>query len=111
MTIFTKIINREIPADIVYEDDLCIAFRDVNPQAPTHILLIPKTEVASLDELEGEHQDLLGHMLLKVKQIAGDAGLAGGYRIVANCGEDGGQSVDHLHIHILGGRKLHWPPG
>lgn len=111
MTIFTKIVRREIPADIVFEDDLCLAFRDINPQAPTHILLIPKREIASLDALSDADRDLLGHLLLKVKEIATQAGLANGYRIAVNCGPDGGQSVDHLHIHILGGRRLAWPPG
>lgn len=111
MTIFTKIINREIPADIVYEDDECLAFRDVDPQAPTHILLIPKREIPSLDDLTDSDQVLLGHLLLKVKAIAAAAGLTGGYRIAVNCGADGGQTVDHLHIHLLGGRKLTWPPG
>lgn len=111
MTIFTRIINREIPADIVYEDDLCLAFRDVNPQAPTHILLIPKREIPCLDDLAAGDQELAGHLLLRVKEVAASAGLTGGYRIAVNCGPDGGQSVDHLHIHILGGRKLTWPPG
>jgi len=111
MTIFAKIINREIPADIVYEDDVCLAFRDINPQAPTHVLLIPKEEIPSLDHLEDRQQDLLGHLLLKVKTVAGALNLDNGYRIVVNCGEEGGQAVDHLHIHILAGRKLSWPPG
>lgn len=111
MTIFTQIINREIPADIVFEDELCLAFRDVNPQAPTHILLIPKKAIASLDALEPEDQTVLGHLLLQVKRIAADQELGNGYRIVVNCGEEGGQSVDHLHIHILAGRRLTWPPG
>ena len=111
MTIFNKIINREIPADIVYEDDVSLAFRDINPQAPVHILLIPKKEITSLDHLEAEDQDLMGHLLLTVKKIAKDLGLDNGYRIAINCGVDGGQSVDHLHIHILGGRALTWPPG
>ena len=111
MTIFTKIINREIPADIVYEDDQCLAFHDVNPQAPLHILLIPKKEIVSLDHLESEDRELMGHLLLTVKKIAAEQKLEKGYRIAVNCGEEGGQSVDHLHIHILGGRRLTWPPG
>lgn len=111
MTIFTKIINREIPADIVYEDDLCLAFRDVNPQAPVHVLLIPKQPVVSLDQLTSEHQELSGHLLRKVPEIAGLLGLSNGYRTVINTGAQGGQSVYHLHLHILGGRDLLWPPG
>lgn len=111
MTIFKKIINREIPADIVYEDDLCLAFRDINAQAPTHVLLIPKEEISSLKALEPDHQSLLGHLILKVPEIAHQLNLDKGYRIVVNCGEEGGQSVDHLHIHLLGGRPLKWPPG
>lgn len=111
MTIFTKIINREIPADIVYEDDLCLAFRDVNPQAPTHVLLIPKKPLVSLDSFAEDDAGLAAHLLLKVPKIAADLGLSNGYRTVINTGEEGGQTVFHLHIHILGGRNLEWPPG
>ena len=112
MTIFKKIIDGEIPADIVYDDEDCLAFRDVNPQAPIHILVIPKKEIASLAGAEREDQRLLGHMLLKVADIARDQSLAvDGYRVVANIGRNGGQSVDHLHFHLLGGRSLSWPPG
>ncbi|NJK27640.1 MAG: histidine triad nucleotide-binding protein [Coleofasciculaceae cyanobacterium SM2_3_26] len=110
-TIFSKIIRREIPADIVYEDDLCLAFRDINPQAPTHLLLIPKKPVVSLAEVEEGDRELMGHLLLKAAEIARDAGLSNGYRVVTNIGNDGGQSVFHLHLHILGGRSLQWPPG
>lgn len=111
MTIFTKIINREIPADIVYEDDDCLAFRDVNPQAPVHVLLIPKQTVVSLRELTPADAKLCGQLLLTVPKVADILGLDGGYRTVINTGADGGQSVYHLHIHILGGRQLTWPPG
>ena len=111
LTIFLKIINREIPADIVYEDDLCLAFRDVNPQAPVHVLLIPKKPVVSLRELAEDDAQLCSHLLLTVPRIAEILGLDGGYRTVINTGADGGQSVYHLHIHILGGRALAWPPG
>ena len=111
LTIFLKIINREIPADIVYEDDCCLAFRDVNPQAPVHVLLIPKKPVVSLRELTPNDTDLCAHLLLTVPKVADVLGLEGGYRTVVNTGEDGGQSVFHLHIHILGGRQLTWPPG
>jgi len=111
MTIFSKIISGEINADIVYEDDLCLAFRDVNPQAPTHVLLIPRKPIVSLDELQEGDAELLGHLMLKVPEVAAALGLSGGYRTVINTGADGGQSVFHLHIHILGGRSLTWPPG
>lgn len=110
-TIFTKIINKEIPADIVYEDDLCLAFRDIQPQAPVHVLLIPKQQIENVDALTDTDHAIAGHLLLKVHEVAKLLGLENGYRIVANCGKDGGQSVDHLHIHILGGRALQWPPG
>jgi histidine triad (HIT) family protein len=110
-TIFSKIINREIPADIVYEDDRAIAFKDINPQAPTHILVVPKKTIPQLAQSETADRDLLGHLLLTVKQVATDAGLGNGYRVVINNGADGGQTVDHLHLHILGGRPMTWPPG
>src|SRR5262245_17468506 len=110
-TIFKRIIDKEIPAKIVYEDDLCLAFRDVNPQAPTHVLLIPKKEVPSLDRLETEDQMLLGHLLLVIHKLAEQLHLDSGYRVAINCGPDAGQSVDHLHLHLLGGRALNWPPG
>lgn len=110
-TIFKRIIDREIPADIVYEDDQCMAFRDVNPQAPTHVLVIPKKEIASANEIAQEDQALIGHLVLVVRQLARELELNGGFRIVVNCGPDGGQTVDHLHFHLLGGRVLEWPPG
>lgn len=110
-TIFKKIIDREIPADIVYEDDLCLAFNDINPQAPTHVLLIPKKEIPTVNDLAEEDQALMGHLVLTAGKLAKQFGLDGGYRLVINCGSDGGQEVDHLHIHILGGRGMSWPPG
>jgi histidine triad (HIT) family protein len=111
-TIFTRIINREIPAKIVYEDDLCLAFEDIAPQAPTHVLLIPKREVASLDALGEQDAALAGHLLLVARRLARELGVAdSGYRLVTNIGRDGGQSVDHLHFHLLAGRSLGWPPG
>ena len=110
-TIFSKIIRREIPAKIVYEDDLCLAFHDIKPQAPIHVLLIPKREIASLSATSGEDAPLLWHMLSVARQLAADLGLTNGFRIVINNGSDGGQSVDHLHFHLLGGRRLTWPPG
>ncbi|MCY4378268.1 MAG: histidine triad nucleotide-binding protein [Candidatus Dadabacteria bacterium] len=111
-TIFTQIINREIPADIVYEDEVCLAFKDINPQAPVHVLLIPKKEIVSMATVEAEDQTVLGHLMVKASEIASMLGLSeGGYRLVVNTNEDAGQSVFHLHVHILGGRKLTWPPG
>lgn len=110
-TIFGKIIRREIPADIVYEDDLALAFKDVNPQAPTHILVIPKKPISRLSESESEDIELMGHLLMTVKQVAERANLTNGYRVVINNGADGGQTVDHLHLHILGDRPMKWPPG
>jgi len=110
-TIFGKIIRREIPADIVYEDDLALAFRDITPQAPTHILVIPKTPIPKLADATDADKDLLGHLLLTVKKVAEQEGLTQGYRVVINTGEDGGQTVFHLHLHLLGGRSLQWPPG
>lgn len=110
-TIFGKIIRREIPADLVYEDDLTLAFRDINPQAPTHILLIPKKPIPRLSEATAEDEALLGHLLWTVKKVAEKVGLNNGYRIVINNGADGGQTVDHLHLHILGDRQMQWPPG
>lgn len=108
-TIFTKIINREIPGNIVYEDDHVVAFRDLSPQAPTHILIVTRAEIVGLSSLpdEGDHLYLLN----AAKNIAEQEQLTGGYRLVINEGEDGGQTVPHLHAHLLGGRKLEWPPG
>ena len=110
-TIFGKIIRREIPADIVYEDDIALAFRDVNPQAPVHILVIPKQPLPKLADAESQDHAMLGHLLLTVKRVAQQAGLSNGYRVVINNGDDGGQTVNHLHLHILGGRQMKWPPG
>lgn len=110
-TIFGKIIRREIPADIVYEDNLCLAFRDINPQAPVHVLVIPKQPIAKLADAESNDHALMGHLLLTVKRVAVQLGLENGYRVVINTGADGGQTVDHLHLHILGGRQMSWPPG
>lgn len=113
MTIFKKIIDKEIPADIVFEDELCLAFRDVSPQAPTHILLIPKKEIRSMNDIDkGQDQEILGHLMITAHQIAKDQNLGEeGYRLVINTNDNGGQSVYHLHIHILGGRPMTWPPG
>lgn len=109
MTIFSKIINREIPADIVYEDEHVVAFRDIEPQAPTHILIVPRQEIGGLAELpeKGDHE----HILNAAKIVAEQEGLTQGYRLIINEGEHGGQTVPHLHAHLIGGRKLSWPPG
>ena len=112
MTIFNKIMSKEIPAQVVYEDELCLAFRDINPQAPVHVLLIPKKEIPTLNDLQKGDAELMGHLLLKVPEIAKKLGIADeGYRIVMNTNANGGQTVHHIHIHILGGRELTWPPG
>jgi histidine triad (HIT) family protein len=110
-TIFGRIIRKEIPARIEHEDDLCLAFHDVAPQAPVHVLVIPKKPIPSLAEAETGDEGLLGHLVMVATQVARKLGLADGYRLVVNCGRDGGQSVDHLHVHLLGGRALDWPPG
>jgi histidine triad (HIT) family protein len=110
-TIFSKIIRKEIPAEIVYEDDLALAFRDVQPQAPVHILIIPKKPIESIATATTEDTALLGHLLLIVKRVATQEGLENGYRVVINTGEDGGQTVFHLHLHLLGKRSMSWPPG
>lgn len=110
-TIFQKIIDREIPARIVHEDDQCLAFHDVSPQAPTHILVIPKRAIVSLADATPQDAPLLGHLLLVTRNLADKLDLHDGYRVVINAGSDGGQSVFHLHVHLLGGRQLGWPPG
>jgi histidine triad (HIT) family protein len=110
-TIFGKIIRKEIPADIIYEDDKSLAFKDVSPQAPVHILVIPKKPIVRLSEATPEDHALMGHLLLIAKRVADQEGLSKGYRVVINNGADGGQTVDHLHLHILGGRQMTWPPG
>ena len=110
-TIFEKIIAREIPSAIVYEDDLVAAFRDVSPQAPTHVLIVPKKPLARIGAATADDQQLLGHLLLKAAEVAKKIGLADGFRLVINNGRDGGESVPHLHVHILGGRRMKWPPG
>jgi histidine triad (HIT) family protein len=110
--LFLKIIEREIPADIVFENDEMLAFRDINPQAPVHILIIPKRRIATLNDLEGDDTELIGRLVLTAQKLAADEGLAeDGYRLVLNCNENGGQSVYHIHLHLLGGRRMDWPPG
>jgi histidine triad (HIT) family protein len=111
-TLFTKIIQGQIPGTIVYQDDLCAAIQDIQPQAPQHILLVPKKEIPSITEATKEDQAILGHLLLTAAEIAKRSGVdQSGYRLVINAGEDAGQTVSHLHIHILGGRPMKWPPG
>jgi histidine triad (HIT) family protein len=112
MTIFEKIIAREVPADVVFEDDQCLAFRDINPQAPVHVLLVPKRVIPRVGATSWDDQALLGHMLVKAGELATMLGLAkDGFRIVINSGANGGETVPHLHMHILGGRPMEWPPG
>ena len=110
-TIFKKVIDGEIPADIIYEDDQCLAFHDVSPQAPVHVLIIPRKEIASVDDISDEDQATIGHMWCVIRDLAKKLELKEGYRVVVNCGQRGGQSVNHLHYHLLGGRDLSWPPG
>jgi histidine triad (HIT) family protein len=111
-TIFSKIIKREIPAEILYEDDDVLAFRDVSPQAPVHFLVIPKLEIPTINDIQPDQAELIGKMVLAAQQVAAEQGVAeGGYRLVMNCNEDGGQTVFHIHMHVLGGRALSWPPG
>lgn len=111
-TIFTKIMNREIPAKIVYEDEICLAFRDVNPQAPVHVLLIPKKEIPTMNDVTPEDAAILGHMMVKAPEIAKQEGIADkGYRLVFNTNAHAGQTVFHIHLHIIGGRPMAWPPG
>lgn len=109
--IFCKLANGEIPTEMVYQDDRIACFKDASPQAPVHVLMVPKRHIASLDDLTPEDEELMGYMMLKIKDVASSLGLENGYRAVINCGEDGQQTVKHLHIHILGKRKLTWPPG
>jgi histidine triad (HIT) family protein len=110
--IFCKIINKEIPAKIVYEDDRILAFDDINPQAPVHVLLIPKEHFASLNDIPEEKKGLLGHIMSKARQVAQEKGVKeSGYRIVLNTARDSGQDVFHIHFHVLGGRRMTWPPG
>ncbi len=110
-TIFKRIIDGEIPAKIVYQDEQCLAFHDIAPQAPTHVIVIPRKEIASLAQASEDDSALLGHLLVVISKLARELNLGEGYRVVVNCGGHGGQTVDHLHFHLLGGRHLGWPPG
>jgi len=110
--LFLKIIKREIPADIVYETDQIMAFRDISPQAPVHILIIPKEHLRTMDDIKPPHAEMLGQLLLAASEIARSEGISeDGYRVVMNCKQAGGQMVYHIHLHLLGGRQMHWPPG
>ncbi len=110
-TIFTKIINREIDAEILYEDEQALAFKDINPQAPVHFLVIPKKAIATINDITEQDKELVGHLSLVAAKVADEMGIAGeGYRTVMNCNEFGGQSVYHIHLHVLGGKLLGWPP-
>ncbi len=110
-TIFKRIIDGEIPAKIVYQDDLCLAFEDINPQAPTHLVVIPKKEIPTVNDISEADEALIGHLFLAMGKIAAQLGLDRGYRVVTNCGRDAGQEVMHIHFHMLAGRGFGWPPG
>ena len=109
--LFCKFAKKEIPTTIIYEDDQVLAFNDIRPQAPTHIIIIPKKHIAMISDAPDSDKNLLGHLMLTAKKIAADAGLEKGYRLVMNCNEHGGQTVFHIHLHLLGGRHMQWPPG
>ncbi|CAG5116693.1 unnamed protein product [Candidula unifasciata] len=110
-TIFGKIIRREIPADLLHEDDQCIAFNDISPQAPVHFLVVPKKPIVKLSDAEDSDEQLLGHLLIVARKVAKAKGLQNGYRVTINDGPDGGQAVYHIHVHVMGGRQMDWPPG
>ena len=111
LTLFEKIINKEIPAEIIYEDDVSIVIKDINPQAPTHLLIIPKKVIPKLSDASNEDQEILGHLMLVASKIADQLGLDETFRLVVNNGAKAGQSVFHLHLHLISGRPLNWPPG
>jgi histidine triad (HIT) family protein len=110
-TLFQKIMDREEPGDILYEDDRCVALRDINPQAPTHVLIVPRKPIPTLDELTEEDEALVGHLFLVAQKVAAEEGLTDGYRTVFNNGSDAQQTVEHIHLHLIGGRRMSWPPG
>ena len=111
-TIFTKIINKEIPSDIIFENDKVIAFSDINPAAPIHILIIPKKEIPTINDITDDDKEIIGELFIAAKEIAKECKISkSGYRLIFNCNEDAGQTVRHIHMHLLGGRKLEWPPG
>ncbi len=110
-TLFQKIMDREEPGDILYEDDLCAALRDINPQAPTHVLIVPRKPIPTLDDLTEEDESLVGHLFLVAQEVAAEEGLTDGYRTVFNNGRDAQQTVEHIHLHLIGGRRMSWPPG
>ncbi len=109
--IFKKIIDRQMPANIVYEDDRCVAFSDINPQAPVHVLIVPRRVIVTHADIAETDRELLGHLHIVAAKLAAQLGLSDGYRLVLNCKERAGQTVPHLHMHLLGGRDMHWPPG
>ena len=110
-TLFQKIMDREEPGEILYEDDQCVALRDINPQAPTHVLIVPRKPIPTLDDLSEQDETLIGHLFLVAQKVAGDEGLTNGYRTVFNNGSDANQTVAHIHLHLIGGRRMFWPPG
>ena len=109
--LFCKIVKKELPSEIVYEDDDMLAFRDIKPQAPVHVLIIPKRHIETLADLTEDDEDIIGHAMFVASRVARDLGIGEGFRVVANCGKEAGQSVFHIHMHLLGGRSLGWPPG
>ncbi|MDX9917978.1 MAG: histidine triad nucleotide-binding protein [Gudongella sp.] len=109
--LFCKIADRKIPADLIYEDEHIVAFKDINPQAPVHFLVVPRLHIDSLDKISKENDSLMAHILRTIPALAKEQGIENGYRVVNNCGEDGGQTVDHIHFHVLGQREMLWPPG
>ena len=110
-TLFQKIIDREEPGEILYEDDQCVGLRDINPQAPTHVLIVPRKPIPTLDDLSEQDEPLVGHLFLVAQKVAADEGLKNGYRTVFNNGSDANQTVAHIHLHLIGGRRMFWPPG
>jgi len=110
--IFCEIVKKQIPCEIIYEDDSVIGFKDISPQAPVHVIIIPKVHISNINDISEDESDVIGHIFIAAKKIAKDLGISEtGYRIISNCGEDGGQTVQHIHFHLLGGRMLKWPPG
>lgn len=110
-TLFQKILDRELPADLLYEDDRCGAFRDIQPQAPTHVLIVPRKPITAIEDMTEDDRDLIGHLMWVATVVAKQEGLDAGYRLVMNNGEHGQQTVPHVHLHLIGGKQLNWPPG
>lgn len=109
--LFCSIASKDIPSQLIYEDELVVAFKDINPQAPVHFLVVPKPHIQSLDQINEAHDRLIAHIMRLIPRLAAEQGVENGYRVVNNCGSDGGQTVGHIHFHVLGGREMLWPPG